>query len=442
MNKIPLLNKSTIAIAVAQALVVNTSSALIINVDSGADDGSGGLCTLREAIDSLNGGMAVGGCSSSGGMIGVDDTIIFDATVSSVTVVGSELPITTDMVINPDGDLVTIQIDDSANAFDIIDSIVTFHSLSISGGGIDSNNSTVTLNNSLVSNSNSTSNIRGGGILAQSGVVTLNNSEVSNNFASSGGGIYGISSTININNSTVSNNSATGDAGGIHTVYFASININDSTVSNNTSGASGGGVFASIISLNNSVVSNNTSTSFGGGLLLNGGTITNSTISGNLAYQKGGGIYNDSGATLGNSIIAGNFDSGYGAEIYGNVNSSSSLIGSGTNAYSGFTPDPSDIIVNLDQVSLSTVLLPLADNGGPTLTHALPETSPAINAGDNAVCADSPIDNLDQRGEPRPFGTNCDIGSVESPFEEPKPIDDTSLFVVPLPNGKSAIFGL
>jgi hypothetical protein len=54
------------------------------------------------------------------------------------------------------------------------------------------------------------------------------------------------------------------------------------------------------------------------------------------------------------------------------------------------------------------LLLPLADNGGPTLTHALAAGSPAIDAGANA-------DNLDydQRGAPRVVGAAADIGALE-----------------------------
>jgi hypothetical protein len=54
-------------------------------------------------------------------------------------------------------------------------------------------------------------------------------------------------------------------------------------------------------------------------------------------------------------------------------------------------------------------LLPLADNGGPTQTHALQANSPAINAGSNP-------DGLttDQRGfGPRAVGGVADIGAFE-----------------------------
>lgn len=63
--------------------------------------------------------------------------------------------------------------------------------------------------------------------------------------------------------------------------------------------------------------------------------------------------------------------------------------------------------------------MPLGDNGGPTLTHALLATSPAIDAGDPVGCADSQGNPLtvDQRGQPRPADGDgngsavCDIGA-------------------------------
>src|SRR3954453_21692603 len=53
---------------------------------------------------------------------------------------------------------------------------------------------------------------------------------------------------------------------------------------------------------------------------------------------------------------------------------------------------------------------PLADNGGPTLTFAIPPTSPAAGAGP-ASGADCP--DTDQRGVARPQGSACDAGAYE-----------------------------
>ena len=59
-------------------------------------------------------------------------------------------------------------------------------------------------------------------------------------------------------------------------------------------------------------------------------------------------------------------------------------------------------------------------HGGSTMTFSLLAGSPAINQGDNAICAAAPINNLDQRGVIRPQGTQCDIGAFEKVLA-PKP---------------------
>ena len=59
------------------------------------------------------------------------------------------------------------------------------------------------------------------------------------------------------------------------------------------------------------------------------------------------------------------------------------------------------------------LLGPLQANGGPTSTMAPGTGSPAIDAGDDAVCTASPVKGVDQRGLPRPGGPHCDIGAFE-----------------------------
>lgn len=63
------------------------------------------------------------------------------------------------------------------------------------------------------------------------------------------------------------------------------------------------------------------------------------------------------------------------------------------------------------------LLAPLGNYGGPTETIALLPGSPAIDAGDDTVCAATgpgTVNNLDQRGVARPVGAHCGIGSFES----------------------------
>jgi len=64
-------------------------------------------------------------------------------------------------------------------------------------------------------------------------------------------------------------------------------------------------------------------------------------------------------------------------------------------------------------VNTAPLLGPLADNGGPTWTHALLAGSPAIDAADDAACVAPPINGVDQRGVARPQGVGCDVGAFE-----------------------------
>ena len=61
------------------------------------------------------------------------------------------------------------------------------------------------------------------------------------------------------------------------------------------------------------------------------------------------------------------------------------------------------------------LLKALADNGGPTRTMALMAGSPAIDAGDDAACAATPVSGQDQRGVSRSVraGQHCDMGAYE-----------------------------
>jgi len=65
----------------------------------------------------------------------------------------------------------------------------------------------------------------------------------------------------------------------------------------------------------------------------------------------------------------------------------------------------------------------LANNGGPTQTIALEPGSPAIDAGDQSVCAAPPVNSLDQRGYVRPGAgvSRCSIGAYEYNAQPPGP---------------------
>ena len=96
------------------------------------------------------------------------------------------------------------------------------------------------------------------------------------------------------------------------------------------------------------------------------------------------------------------------------------LFGFGGDAgLSGFAPGASDFTT---ATPLSAVLSPLANNGGPTMTHALLPHSPAMDRAPSADCVAAPVNALDQRGRPRnrdgnglPSANECDVGALEAP---------------------------
>ena len=282
------------------------------------------------------------------------------------------------------------------------------------GGGIY-NSGTLTLNNSIVSAN--TANYgggisNGGGISTLTGTLTINDSMIIGNSSGDGGGIYN-TGILTINNSTVSANTAD-SGGGIHNSccnpFFIQILIlNNSTISNNTANRGGGIINGGTAIVNNSTVSNNSATSNGGGIDSDyGGTLilNNSSVVGNYA-GIGGGVTNYSNLAMQNSILANNIAI-VGPECSGTINSSDHNIIGNTN---GCTVSPG----TGNMFNTNPLLGPLENNGGPTFTHALLASSPAIDSGNPAGCTgqDGNLLTTDQRGIARPQGAACDIGAYE-----------------------------
>ncbi|MBS0570710.1 MAG: hypothetical protein JSS28_08890 [Proteobacteria bacterium] len=137
-------------------------------------------------------------------------------------------------------------------------------------------------------------------------------------------------------------------------------------------------------------------------------TVANSTIAFNQNFNApgapGGLQINSPQVTIQSSILANNavadlFVSG-AASIAGNHNLV--MVPSGT------APLPANTL------STDPKLQPLADNGGPTRTHALGSDSPAIDRGNNSAGLAT-----DQRGYPRQRGAGTDIGAFEVQSAQP-----------------------
>jgi hypothetical protein len=138
--------------------------------------------------------------------------------------------------------------------------------------------------------------------------------------------------------------------------------------------------------------------------------LVNTTVTRNVSNPSGPaalfvGTFTTASATLRitNSIVAGNSAAGCFAGFFG---SGSVVLASGGHNVAN------DATCNLgaagDQPGVDPLLGPLVDNGGPTATHMILAGSPAIDAGNPALCP-----AVDQRGVPRPRGAACDAGSVE-----------------------------
>ncbi|HET8945287.1 MAG TPA: choice-of-anchor Q domain-containing protein, partial [Dehalococcoidia bacterium] len=221
-----------------------------------------------------------------------------------------------------------------------------------------------------------------------------------------GGAVYAASGvSLNITRVTMTGNGGGGGSGGAILSNYGIVTITDSTIANNWA-QFGGGISANRLTITNSTVSGNRAMIDTAGIGSGNATLTNVTVTGNSTPYNSLGLGGVAGAgTIVNSIIAGNT----GRQCSGLTSLGHNLYGDNS-CGSG----PGDI------VSTDPMLGPLADNGGPTQTHALLADSPAIDAGDNNACP-----SADQRGYGR-VGA-CDIGAYEyapppTPPPTPKPI--------------------
>lgn len=295
----------------------------------------------------------------------------------------------------------------------------------------------------------------GAGILVNSGTLTLTQSFLGANHSGDanfggtggvGGGLMtmpGVNSTlldVGVSDNTTGNGGGgtTGQGGrGAGIANHGNMTIRNTTVSGNVTGTAGttagdsggigGGIYnGSVVNMVNTTISGNRTTGFnapGAGFYNNGSTVTmiNCTITGNEAITHvGNGVFQSlfvSGiTTVQNTIIAQNVG---GPDTSGTFTSlGNNLIGNADDS-TGF--HSGDLKGNT-ATPLNAMLGPLADNGGPTLTHALLAGSPALDAGNNdfGLGTDETPILTDQRGTGRiadspDAGTTAtvDIGSYE-----------------------------
>ena len=397
----------TLSAVLLSALLVGTASDAgawaTITVNSLADPGSPGICTLRDAITAANSMSPTNGCAAGNG----HDTIRFSIT-GTISLVET-LPAITDSLLTingPPSPGITISGGDAVRVMQV-------------ASGVTVHLKNVTIAHGLVAFSNDLNEDIGAGILS-TGTLTIDNCTFSsNNAALAGGGISNNGGTLQISNSTFSGNSAnSANAGGGAIDNQGTLAIENSTFSGNHAFQWGGGIFnRGQVTVTNSTLSGNTVSDGGGAfysLPISGGSLTviNSTIFGNRAAVFGGAIEASGAVSVRSSIFSAN--SAGGPSISNTC--AATIIDLGYNISDddtcGFTATGSlnNTDAMLDPAGLS-------NNGGPTQTIALLSGSPAIDAIPLADCTNGEGNRLktDQRGFPRPDADEqvCDIGAYE-----------------------------
>ncbi|HET6564303.1 MAG TPA: choice-of-anchor Q domain-containing protein [Xanthomonadales bacterium] len=353
----------------AWILLTSTVQAATINVTSNADNGTG--CTLRNAVLSANGDIAVGGCAAGSG----NDVINLSA------ISGQTITLTPGEAFGP------IAIDETST-----------DSTTIEGAGvaIDGNGATR--------------------LFIVYTPTTLVNLDLQGGASAEGGGAINLAvfgNTLEIRDSILRNNTSTsvdaGSGGGAIILGSNSLIVKNSSFFGNTATQYGGainGASGADIQLINTTFSEN-SAAQGGAVYLGGASLEvfQSTFTGNQSANGGALRSLNSTVLLVNSILA-NSISGNDCEA-----TISTITHNGFNLVE--SKGSCELAASPDLLETDPMLGSYGANGGPTPTHLPQAGSPVIDAGNDA---DIPVGlQFDQRGPgfSRLAGMHVDLGSVE-----------------------------
>ncbi len=362
---------------------------------------------------------------------------------------------------------------DYGSSLTATDSNFTNNSAQGSGGGIFSVGSELMISTSTFSGNIATDS---GGAVSTTSSTVIADSVFEDNESVNQGGAIQAGGKLTIRGTTFQHNTVSegnGDGGGALAIYPAGpgvkVMIDQSTFTDNevirAGNAYGGAIVIwsdwSEVTITRSLIANNRATNTSGSQGVAGGGIANrhgsltvldTTLSGNVAVgggeSHGGAILSDGQdntpdtLVVRRSTIVGNAAGGGGGiSLASNgdriiessilaentatpgglfrTDTAGSFLSGGHNLFSvgstatGFVDGMNTDLVGSQATPIDAKLGPLADNGGPTLTHALLSGSPAIDAGLSGSVTD-------QRGAPRSLDGDgngssiADIGAFET----------------------------
>jgi hypothetical protein len=375
--------------ACALDLLVNETEDAVDAVSDGTCADAEGRCTLRAAVQEANGSVG-------------PDSLTLPAGVYTLKRVGAgedlaasgDLDVTGTMTLGGAGVAATVIQGKKDRVFHIAP-----------GAQVEIRDLTIT--KGKVGGKGVTGNDASGGGVRNDGELLLERVVVTKNKAGDDAGGITNQGVLVLVDVTLSSNKAKDDAGGFDN-DAGTVTLRGVTLSKNKAKDEAGGFEseeAGTVDGENVTVTGNKAREAGGVNVEQGGTLSllNMTVTGNKAKEGGGGVNNEDGSTLelSSSVIAGNKKQNCGGTITslgGNVEAGTSC------GFAGPADQGGVADAGLEQ---------LADNGGPTATHALAPGSPAIDFGDDAQC---PL--LDQRGlgrfdDPAVAGSICDSGAFE-----------------------------
>jgi hypothetical protein len=393
-------------------ILLVATSMVVSHLDDEADgDFSAGNVSLREAVTEI----------ADGGVITFDGSLTGTLTLSEEL---GELPIDRNLRIEgPGSEVITVsggltsRVFNIDNGNDVDDLSIEIMSLTLADGSAPLG--------------------QVGGAIRNTEQLALSDCRILGSTAKEGGGIHN-SGRLEIFRCTGAGNSALEQGGFVTTLAKGALIVVDSTMTSNAARQGGGVMSLGAVTITGSTISGNRASDSGGGLFhgaLQSAVLTNCTVTNNTADNdatssgNGGGLCTLNGATaidLRNTLVAGNMDMSGNGTVPGTVHpdvsgqfvgNQNNLVGNpvGSTGFSG-----TDVLLTVLGIADMGLVLDetLADNGGPTLTHALVLFSPAVNAGSNAFVANPPFSGppfTDQRGDgfDRIIRGTVDIGAVE-----------------------------